>query len=188
VHYPSDLDGWGNDLADWFDARIDYAQKYWQYGDQEWAANGLNHTLADLSHGAADMFRVGSGTGHALFDPDDNGYGRGAGVAQDIARAAGIFNLLGGPATKLGGSGPLTWPTSAAEMDDLLGTQGTCVPDLPSTPGRGKVVWRPSDNVKIVLEKHPYDVGAPSSHTGPHWHLSTPGKDHVRYLPGQPLP
>jgi hypothetical protein len=185
---PLGLDGWGNDLADWLDANIDYAQRYWQYGDHEWWANGVNNTIGDLAHGAADMFRVGSGTGHAIYDADDNGYGRLAGIAQDIARAAAIFNLLGGPSTRLGGIRTSRWPSTAPEMDKFLSMEGTCIPDLPSTPGRGKVVWKPSDNVKIVLEQHPYHPGSPPSHAGPHWHLSTPGKDHIRYLPGDPIP
>ena len=36
MHYrdPFGLDGWGNDAADWLDARIEYARQYWQYCDQ----------------------------------------------------------------------------------------------------------------------------------------------------------
>jgi RHS repeat-associated protein len=32
---PMGLDGWGNDVADWLDAKIDNLQRHWQYGDQE---------------------------------------------------------------------------------------------------------------------------------------------------------
>jgi hypothetical protein len=28
----------------------------------------------------------------------------------------------------------------------------------------------------------------PGFHIDPHWHLDTPGMDHVRYLPGDPIP
>ena len=132
---------------------------------------------------------MGSGTGHAIFDPDDNSYGRAAGIAEDVSRASAIFCILASPVTGLAeaGIGP-RWPATAAEMDDFLGVQGTSIPDGPTTPGRGKVVWRPSDNVKITLEQHPYHPNSPPHHAGPHWHLDTPGKPHVRYLPGDPIP
>ena len=81
-----------------------------------------------------------------------------------------------------------TFPNTPAEMDALLGFAGERVADLPSTPGRGKVVWRPSDRVMIVYEQHPYHVGAPAFHIGPHWHLDTPTESHKRYLPGDPFP
>src|SRR6185503_11508580 len=64
---------------------------------QEWFANGVNDTIADLAYGFADMFRVGSGIGHALYDCDDNIYGRAANVAMDIARAAALAETIGGP-------------------------------------------------------------------------------------------
>ncbi len=82
------------------------------------------------------------------------------------------------------------FPSSASEMDALLGFEGTRKPDnvIVPTPGRNKVEWKPTANVTIVYEEHPYDVGAPISHTGPHWHLTTPVEDHTRYLPGDPFP
>lgn len=46
---PTGLDGWGNDSADWLDERIDFAQGYWRYDDQEWFANGVNNTIGDLA-------------------------------------------------------------------------------------------------------------------------------------------
>lgn len=99
---PTGLDGWGNDTADWLDGQIDKAQQYWHYNDQEWVANGVNNTVADVAHGAADMFRAGSGIGHAIYDCDDNGYGRAANVAQDVVRITGLFQLLAGPFARVG--------------------------------------------------------------------------------------
>lgn len=185
---PNGLDGWGNDVADWLDAKIDSAERHWHYGDQEWIANGVNKTVADFAHGGADLFRVGSGTGSAIFDPDDNSYGRAAVVVEDISRASAIFCILAGSAGGLPEAGVARWPATAAEMDELLGVRGTSIPDGPTTPGRGKIVWRPSDNIKITLEQHPYHPNSPPQHAGPHWHLDTPGKPHVRYLPGDPIP
>ena len=80
------------------------------------------------------------------------------------------------------------WPKTAAEMDEFLKVPGRSVPDTAMTPGRNKWIWEPNSNTKITLEGHPYDAGAPAYHTDPHWHLDTPGADHVRYLPGEPIP
>lgn len=94
---PTGFDGWGNDFADWLDKKIEYAREFWRYDDQEWFANGVNDTIGDLAYGFADMFRVGSGLGHALYDCDENIYGRAAYVAMDIARAAALAETIGGP-------------------------------------------------------------------------------------------
>jgi len=72
-------------------------------------------------------------------------------------------------------------------MNDFLGVEGRAIPDAASTPGRNKVVWDLGGS-KITYEQHPYDLGAPEFHTDPHWHLDTPGVDHARYLPGDPIP
>ena len=80
------------------------------------------------------------------------------------------------------------WPESADEMDQTLGVEGERVPDGPNTPGRNKVTWQPNESTKITFEQHPYDEGAPDWHTGPHWHLDTPGGSHERFLPGEPFP
>jgi RHS repeat-associated protein len=107
---PRGLDGWGNDTADWLDKRISYGRDAWRYDPQEWVANGINESVlgppTGLAHNLADLFRVGSGLGHAIYDPDDNGYGRAANIAIDIARGAAIFNILGGHASGFLGEGP----------------------------------------------------------------------------------
>jgi RHS repeat-associated protein len=84
--------------------------------------------------------------------------------------------------------GGKTWPKTAKEMDDLLGMEGRRIPDRPDTPGRDKVIWQPSDSVKITYEQHPYHPNAPAFHTDPHYHLDTPGRKHATYLPGEPIP
>ena len=99
---PFGLDGWGNDVANWLDKKIDVASQYWQYNEQEWVANGVNNSVADVAHGVADLFRVGSGVGDAIY-ADDNGYGRAANVAMDISRASGIFGILGGGGARFSG-------------------------------------------------------------------------------------
>ncbi|WP_349407782.1 hypothetical protein [Pseudalkalibacillus sp. SCS-8] len=80
------------------------------------------------------------------------------------------------------------WPNTAKEMDDMLGVPGRNVPDGPKTPGRGKVVWEPNKNTKIIYEQHLYHRNAPDFHKKPHWHLDTPGNSHQRYLPGENIP
>lgn len=97
---PTGFNGWGNDTADYLDERIEYARQWYQGNEQDWVHNGLVNTGADLASGASDMLRVGSGLGHAIYDEDDNVYGRGANIAMDIVRGAGLFTLLGGPAAR----------------------------------------------------------------------------------------
>jgi hypothetical protein len=77
---------------------------------------------------------------------------------------------------------------TAKEMDELLGMTGKRIPVGPKTTGRGKVTWEPNQHTKITFEQHPYDKGSPIEHAGPHWHLDTPGSDHVRHLPGGRIP
>jgi RHS repeat-associated protein len=81
-----------------------------------------------------------------------------------------------------------TWPNTPEEMNDLLGVEGERISDGATTPGRNKVEWKPSDNVTIVHEQHPYHSDAPEWHRGPHWHLDTPNEKHKRFLPGDPIP
>ena len=80
------------------------------------------------------------------------------------------------------------FPNTPAEMDALLGFYGVRVPDLRSTPGRNKVVWRASIDIKISYEEHPYHLRAPAFHRGPHWHLDTPTIQHTRFMPGDLFP
>ncbi|MEJ5277467.1 MAG: polymorphic toxin-type HINT domain-containing protein [Thermogemmata sp.] len=80
------------------------------------------------------------------------------------------------------------WPSTPSEMDEFLGIPGTRIPDLPSTPGRGKVIWEPANGIRIIFEQHPYHPTAPIWHRGPHWHLDLPGVKHQRFLPGDPIP
>jgi RHS repeat-associated protein len=80
------------------------------------------------------------------------------------------------------------WPSTANEMDKFLGIIGERIPDLPNTPGRNKVVWKPNMEAKITFEEHPYHPNAPKSHIDPHWHLDLPGIKHKRFLPGEDIP
>ena len=108
---PLGLDSWGNDFADWLDEKIEYARQFYQGDVQEWQRNGTVDTFAEISRGTVDIFRVGSGTGNALFDPDDNGYGRGANVLMDVARASAIFTMLAGPIARPASLGTEYCPT-----------------------------------------------------------------------------
>ena len=67
---------------------------------QEWVPNGINKTIADLSYGFPDLFRIGGGIGSALYGPPDNGYGIAADILQDVSRAAGIASIFGGSAVR----------------------------------------------------------------------------------------
>ena len=80
------------------------------------------------------------------------------------------------------------FPNTPAEMDVLLGFEGERIADGPFTSGRNKVVWKPSADIKITFEEHPYDVHSAPSHRLPHWHLDTPAATHIRFLPGAAIP
>ncbi len=123
---PFGLDGWGNDAADWLDARIEYAREYWHYCDQEWIANGVNDTVAEVAFGFTDLLRVGNGLGQAISAEDENWYGRAAFVLQDVKRASSIFQLLAAPATRL---------TPTRDIDNPLNTL---------RPGRYARRWIPA--------------------------------------------
>jgi RHS repeat-associated protein len=79
------------------------------------------------------------------------------------------------------------WPSTPEAMDDMLGVEGERIPDGPLTPGRNKVIWDLGQST-ITYEQHPYDVGAPDWHSGPHWHLDYPGRRHQRFKPGDKVP
>jgi len=102
-------------------------------------------------------------------------------------KPAGYLPAPAEPAGYLPAPRERTWPKNPKEMNDMLGFEGTGIPDVPSTPGRNKVVWQPNANTKITFEQHPYHPGAPDWHKGPHWHIDTPGTKHARCTPGQPL-
>ena len=91
------------------------------------------------------------------------------------------------------------FPTTPEEMDEMMGFEGERWPDIDMgtgepKPGRGRVTWEqttPNGKVKVTYEQHPYDVGAPDYHTGPHWHVVWPGVprgSHPRYGSGDPFP
>ena len=136
---PFGLDGWGNDLANWLDKKIDVASDFYQMDDQHWVANGSTKTIADLSHGVADLFRVGSGTGDAIY-ADDNGYGRAANVLMDVSRASAIFGILGGGAVRagLGGKGGLGAGGRGGGRPGGAGGRGGGAPEFcPDPPPKG---------------------------------------------------
>lgn len=78
----------------------EYARRFYQRDVQRWKWNGTVNTVADVSFACADMFRVGRGIGYAMYAPDENEYGRGAAVAMDVVRAAGLFSTLAAPIAK----------------------------------------------------------------------------------------
>lgn len=119
---PLGLDGWGNDTADWLDGRIGALHQYLGSNpDAVYFNTGVNYAT-NIYHGVANLFRVGSGVGHAIYDPCDNGYGRAASVLEDVARAAAIFELLGGPAAGIAGSGTVVMAADAASSSAASAT------------------------------------------------------------------
>jgi len=100
---PFGEDGFGNDLSDYLDERIDYAERYWRYDDQEWIANGINKTIADVAYGFSDMFRIGNGIAQAYYC-EDTWAGRAAFVLMDVSRGAGLFTFFGAPGARFANS------------------------------------------------------------------------------------
>jgi RHS repeat-associated protein len=80
------------------------------------------------------------------------------------------------------------WPKTAREMTEILGVPPRQIPDSPKTPGRDKYEWRPSDNIRIIFERHPYHEDAPPYHKDYHWRIDWPGVVHKRFLPGDAMP
>jgi RHS repeat-associated protein len=95
---PSGLEGggFGSNFADWNDERTEYARDAYKADPQHWVYNATVDTGADIALGISDMFRVGNGTGHAIYDCDDNIYGRAAYIAADVTRASALFSVIGG--------------------------------------------------------------------------------------------
>jgi RHS repeat-associated protein len=161
---PFGRDGFGNDFADYLDERIVVAEDYWRYDDQEWVANGVNKTVADVAYGFSDLFRVGNGLAQAYYC-EDSWEGRAAFVLMDVSRASGLFALFGSPAARIARSGPAAsvgarFPTNP---DDLL-------PNLPRD-ANGRILT--SNRVRIRPESHPIasgDVYNPRHH-GQHYHV-----------------
>jgi RHS repeat-associated protein len=100
---PSGLEGgsFGSNFADWNDERIETARDAYKADPQYWIYNGTVDTGADIALGLSDMFRVGNGLGHAIYDCDDNIYGRMAYIAADISRGAGLFSMMAGGALRV---------------------------------------------------------------------------------------
>lgn len=99
MHYidPLGLDGWGNDAADWMDEKIELARQWYQPDPHAVNWNTGVNFVANLSFGASDAFRVGSGTGYAIYCDDIPDYRRLELVADDVLRAGGIALVLAGP-------------------------------------------------------------------------------------------
>ena len=83
------------------------------------------------------------------------------------------------------------WPDTPEELDAMLGITGTRVPDGPTTPGRGKVIWDLPSGKRITSEAHPYHTDALAFRREPHFHVDEAGaKSHSpsgRRLPGDPF-
>lgn len=94
---PLGLNGWGTNVADWLDRRILYAENYWAYNEQEWVANGINRTIADVAYGFSDMFRVGTGIGQAIYCEGLPDHRRFELVANDVVRGGSLFLTMVGP-------------------------------------------------------------------------------------------
>lgn len=150
--------------VNWFSAASDVANEYteWRYWFRTegsfWEKFWGNPTMVE---GAAETVIV---------------MGAGAAKAAETIAWGKSFN-----------QGSTVWPASPEEMDALLNIEGVRVPDGSRT-GRNKVIWSPSDKIKIVFEQHPYHLDSPDFHRGPHWHMDWPGVIHKRYLPGDLMP
>lgn len=112
---PTGLDkGWGSQLADWADEKVNVAQDF--YGGDPIIGGVTNLVynegirvqpirLFDIVRGFNYMFRVGEGTYCAFAAEDENMWGRAAFVTMDIGRGANLFSMMAGPfAGRVGGT------------------------------------------------------------------------------------
>jgi RHS repeat-associated protein len=86
---------------------------------------------------------------------------------------------------------PCEWPDNPQDMNDLLGQDGTPVPDLPNTPGRNKVIWNLAKGVQLRFENHGYfPPGVDPGEYANHWQIKVPGqpKGNKKYFPGDKIP
>lgn len=145
-------------------------------------------TALDLAFIAYDLYRIGADNVFGDCDNLDENFtalGLDAGAALvPFATGAGMVSRVARTSKAV----KPVWPATAGEMGQIVGFVGRRIPDTVATPGRGKVVWEPAQGVKITYEQHPYHPTAPEWHRNPHWHLDTPGAQHQRYLPGDPIP
>src|SRR5205807_7256538 len=115
------LDGWRNDVADWLDKRIEFARQWWQPNPDAINWNTGVNFISSYAFGTADLFRVGSGFGHAIYDRDENCYGRAADVLQDVVRASAIFEILGGAGAGVVGNSSIAADSAAVRWGPLNG-------------------------------------------------------------------
>ena len=147
---PTGLDGWGNDAADWTDARIDVARRAYQGDVQDWQWNGSVNTIADLARGAIDPLRVGNGVGNALYAPNLSPWERAGNVANDAIRAAAIVTAVGGALARAAGIlARFSGPIAEIEACPIRGRlPGPTVDPLTGEPV-GRFVIDPNGNAMI---------------------------------------
>ncbi len=108
---PMGLDGWGNDFANWADARTEFPRRSWQRDPQYWIWNGSANTAADLAFGFNNMFRVGTGLGQAMYCENLSDLDRLDLVSADVVRAGSLFLTMAGPFAGRFAGNPPTEPT-----------------------------------------------------------------------------
>lgn len=120
----------GAAMADWWDDKLDVAENFWGYDPPiAWTPGFGVSTFWGTLHGLGDPLRVGRGLGCAIYNEDENGYGRAAFVAADIGRAASLFAAMAGPfagrvgASKGLGTNPFEGKTPP-EIDSMFRRKG----------------------------------------------------------------
>jgi len=88
-------------FADWSDERIEFASAYYQTDPHAVNTNTAIIFVANLAHGAANLFRVGDGLAQAYYC-EDTWQGRAAYVLMDVERASGIASIVLGGAVRGG--------------------------------------------------------------------------------------
>lgn len=112
---PLGLDGWGSDLADWLDQKIESLSSRLQSDPYAVNFNTVVNYAANVYRGTADLFRVGNGVGNAAFNPcatdplSD--------VLKDVGRASQITLIIAGTANGVLGGGPA--PVVEGELPGL---------------------------------------------------------------------
>ncbi|MBK8812762.1 MAG: hypothetical protein IPN69_18805 [Acidobacteria bacterium] len=106
-------------FADWSDERIEYASAYYQTDPHAVNTNTAIIFVANLAHGAANLFRVGDGLAQAYYC-EDTWQGRAAYILMDVERASGIAGIVLGGAVR----GGFSSAPSAFLTKPIPGTSG----------------------------------------------------------------
>jgi RHS repeat-associated protein len=165
---PLGLDGWGNDLADWLDQKIEGLRTALESNPDNVNFNTAINYASNTYHGATDLFRLGNGVGNAIFNPCPEDPVRD--VMRDVGRASQITLIVAGTASGvLGGApsvveGELPGLPASAPRSLGLGSTGRAAPaNLSEQLAMEEAMSNPGDGMLLPMGKGMTDSRWPGS-------------------------